>query len=41
MWFLVLQYAKKKQDELEDCQMVSFPCSDTQDKRKIIEVRHS
>ena len=39
-WFLVLQYAKKKQDEVEDYQRVSFPCSDTQKKHKIIEVRH-
>lgn len=33
----VIEYAKKKQDELEDYQRVSFPCSDTQNKHKIIE----
>jgi hypothetical protein len=36
-----LQYAKKKQDELEDYQRMNFPCSNVQDKCKIIEVRHA
>jgi len=39
-WFFVLQYPKKKKDELEDYQNMSVPSSDTQDKHKIIELRH-
>jgi len=35
-----LQYAKRKQDELEDYKGLSFSCSDSEDKRKIIEVRY-
>jgi hypothetical protein len=39
-WVLVLQYAKRKQNELEDYQGLDFSCSGPEDKRKIIEVRH-
>ncbi|KDR09158.1 hypothetical protein L798_01274, partial [Zootermopsis nevadensis] len=33
----VIEYAKRKQDELEDYQGLNFSCSDSEDKHKIIE----
>jgi DNA mismatch repair ATPase MutS len=39
-WVLVLQYAKRKQNELEDYQGLDISCSSPKEKRKIIEVRH-
>jgi hypothetical protein len=39
-WVLVLQYAKRKQNELEDYRGLDFSCSSPEEKHKIIEVRH-
>jgi hypothetical protein len=39
-WVLVFQYAKRKQNELEDYQGLDFNCSSPEDKCRIIKVRH-